>query len=187
MGITLDKIDSGLHSIVVTATDLDIRDLAFASDSVTAHQGGTWTVDSITNDVNVTATDLDIRDLAFASDSVTSHQGGTWIIDSITNPVDVDATLVMPTRNTSWVTKTVTVGDTAVQIDATPLADREAVLIQNIGNQDVFVGPANTVTTANGILIPKGSSYVKEDWGVNLQIWGITASGTSDVRLEESK
>lgn len=79
------------NEVTVNATDLDIRDLAFASDSVTAHQGGTWTIDSITNDVNVTATDLDIRDLAFASDSVTSHQGGTWTIDSITNDVNVTA------------------------------------------------------------------------------------------------
>ena len=60
-------------SIAVTATDLDIRDLAFATDSVTAHQGGTWTIDSITNAVTVQATDLDIRDLTAASDSVASH------------------------------------------------------------------------------------------------------------------
>lgn len=87
-----DKVDVSGSSVTVSATDLDIRDLAFATDSVTAHQGGTWVLDSITNDVNVTATDLDIRDLAFASDSVTAHQGGTWTIDSITNDVNVTAT-----------------------------------------------------------------------------------------------
>jgi hypothetical protein len=43
-------------STVVTATDLDIRDLSSATDSVAAV---------------CTATDLDIRDLAFATDSVT--------------------------------------------------------------------------------------------------------------------
>ena len=47
-------------AVTVTATDLDIRDLAFASDSV----------DVSGSSVTVTATDLDIRDLAFASDSV---------------------------------------------------------------------------------------------------------------------
>jgi len=31
-------------SIAISATDLDIRDLAYATDSVTAHQGGTWAV-----------------------------------------------------------------------------------------------------------------------------------------------
>lgn len=89
------------HTDVGGKKALDVRvaeginvevDLNFADDSVTAHQGGTWTIDSITNDVNVTATDLDIRDLAFASDSVTAHQGGTWTIDSITNAVTVQAT-----------------------------------------------------------------------------------------------
>lgn len=34
----------GDSSLTVDAVNLDIRDLAFASDSVTAHQGGTWSV-----------------------------------------------------------------------------------------------------------------------------------------------
>jgi hypothetical protein len=68
--LDIRDLDSATDSVTVLATDLDIRDLAFATDSVTAHQGGTWTIDSITNDVTVTATDLDIRDLAFATDSV---------------------------------------------------------------------------------------------------------------------
>jgi hypothetical protein len=56
--------------VTVQATDLDIRDLDFNADSVTAHQGGTWTIDSITDPVTVQATDLDVRDLAFATDKV---------------------------------------------------------------------------------------------------------------------
>lgn len=90
------------NTVTVTATDLDIRDLDSASDSVSAVQSGTWnigTVTSITNDVNIAdggnsitvdAVDLDIRDLAFATDSVTAHQGGTWTIDAITNDVSID-------------------------------------------------------------------------------------------------
>jgi hypothetical protein len=64
-------IDSITSTVTVQATDLDIRDLAFATDSVAAHQGGTWVIDSITNPVTVQATDLDIRDLNSATDSVT--------------------------------------------------------------------------------------------------------------------
>jgi len=70
---TTDSITAhqgGTWTATVTATQLDIDDLDYTIDSVTAHQGGTWTIDSITNAVTVTATDLDIRDLAFASDSV---------------------------------------------------------------------------------------------------------------------
>lgn len=62
-------------SIAVTATNLDIRDLAFATDKVDVSGSSV----SITGDVNVTqgtspwvvsATNLDIRDLAFATDKV---------------------------------------------------------------------------------------------------------------------
>ena len=42
---------------VVSATDLDIRDLAFATDSVTAHQGGSWTV--TTNDAALANTAIE--------------------------------------------------------------------------------------------------------------------------------
>lgn len=67
-------IDDGGSSITVDATDLDIRDLAFASDSVTAHQGGAWSVD-VANTVTVQATDFDIRDLTHVSDSVRVGDG----------------------------------------------------------------------------------------------------------------
>lgn len=60
-------------SIVVTATDLDIRDLAFATDSVDV-SGSEVSLDAATlaalESITVSATDLDIRDLAFATDSV---------------------------------------------------------------------------------------------------------------------
>lgn len=42
---SVDVADGG-GSITVDAVDLDIRDLAFATDSVTAHQGGTWAVET---------------------------------------------------------------------------------------------------------------------------------------------
>lgn len=57
---------------VVSATDLDIRDLSNATDSVTAHQGGSWTV-------TATATDLDIRDLTHASDSIKIGDGTDFL------------------------------------------------------------------------------------------------------------
>lgn len=70
VGLDVNLINA---SIEVTATDLDIRDLDFNSDSVTAHQGGTWVIDSITNTVTVDATDLDIRDLSAAQDNVAAY------------------------------------------------------------------------------------------------------------------
>lgn len=78
------------HTDVGGKKALDVRvaeginvevDLNFADDSVTAHQGGTWTIDSITNPVTVQATNLDIRDLAFATDKV-DVSGSTVALDS---------------------------------------------------------------------------------------------------------
>lgn len=62
MGITIDEIllNSTDDSITVVATDLDIRDLLFASDSV----------DVSGSSVTVSATDLDIRDLINTQDSI---------------------------------------------------------------------------------------------------------------------
>jgi hypothetical protein len=63
LGFATDSVDVSGSSVTVSATDLDIRDLSESTDSVTAHQGGSWTV-------TATATDLDIRDLVFATDKV---------------------------------------------------------------------------------------------------------------------
>ncbi len=56
-----------------TATDVDIRDLAFATDKVDA-SGSVVALDAGTlaalENITVSATDLDIRDLAFATDKV---------------------------------------------------------------------------------------------------------------------
>lgn len=53
-------------SVTVTATDLDIRDLVFATDKVDVSGSSV----SISGSVTVTATDLDIRNLVFATDKV---------------------------------------------------------------------------------------------------------------------
>lgn len=104
IGLDVNVINA---SLVVSATDLDIRDLTQA-DEVTVFQGtdpwiigdggGSITVDgtvSISGDVNVTqgtspwvvsATDLDIRDLTAASDSVAA-----WLSDGSGNAITSSA------------------------------------------------------------------------------------------------
>ena len=71
--------------VSVSATDLDIRDLVNATDSVSAYQvsGANWSV-------NVTNADLDIRDLVNATDSISAYQvsGANWSVN-VTN-VDLD-------------------------------------------------------------------------------------------------
>lgn len=63
---------AALESITVSATDLDIRDLTFATDKVDV-SGSSVEVTQGTSPWVVSATDLDIRDLAAATDSVSAN------------------------------------------------------------------------------------------------------------------
>lgn len=76
----------GSINAVVTATDLDIRDLAFATDSVTAHQGGSWTV-------TATATDLDIRDLSHTTDSIQIGDGTDLLAVNADGSINVQSSV----------------------------------------------------------------------------------------------
>ena len=92
-------------SIAVTATDLDIRDLAFATDKV----------DVSGSSVTVTATNLDIRDLAFATDSVDVSGSavsitGTVAVTQSTSPWVVSAT-DLDIRDLTHVSDSIKIGD----------------------------------------------------------------------------
>jgi hypothetical protein len=106
------QVDPG--TVTVEATDLDIRDLDSATDSVAAVQSGVWSIqvtdgtetllvnaDGSINAV-VTATDLDIRDLDSATDSVTVVQG--------TDPWNVAAT-DLDIRDLTHASDSIKVGD----------------------------------------------------------------------------
>lgn len=145
------NVDGSLNA-VVSATDLDIRDLSFATDSV----------DVSGSSITVSATDLDIRDLTSATDSVTAVIAG----------------------NETCSNSAVSVTSTATSL-GTPLVNRKKILIQNLGNQDIFLGCDNSVTTANGVRIPKGGSG-DFDFGASVTLHAITNSGTADVRIIEA-
>lgn len=87
IGTTSQPITDAGGSLTVDATNLDIRDLTSASDSMAAVQSGTWnigTLTSITNDVNIAdggnsltvdASQLDIDDLNITDDAVSAVVG----------------------------------------------------------------------------------------------------------------
>jgi adhesin HecA-like repeat protein len=100
--LTVDGSVSITGDVNVTATDLDIRNLAFATDTVDVSGSDV----SITGDVNVTATDLDIRNLAFATDTV--DVSGSAV--SITGDVNVTAT-DLDIRNLTHASDSVKIGD----------------------------------------------------------------------------
>ena len=71
-----DKVDVSGSSVTVTASNLDIRDLAFATDKVDV-SGSSVTA-------TVSATNLDIRDLAFATDKVDVSGSSVSVSGSVT-------------------------------------------------------------------------------------------------------
>lgn len=61
---------------------------------------------------------------------------------------------------------------------------RQSISIQNLGAADMFIGNAS-VTTSTGLKVANGETYVIDK--TTAAIYGITASGTADVRyLEET-
>jgi hypothetical protein len=214
MAITLDKLDSAFASfelktaagqaltidgsgfitsningtVTVSATQLDIDDLSSANDNVeiktaagqaldidgsgylTVNGNGNFTVVDGGGSLTVDAVDLDIRDLAFATDSVTAHQGGSWSFsfDAIS----------------TWKNTVETVTSTASELVSTPLAGRTKMIIQNLSSNDIYVGPAGTVTTANGLEVPKGSSF-EMGFESDADVHAIAGAGSNSILVSE--
>lgn len=122
----------------VTATDLDIRDLVFATDKVDV-SGSEVSLDAGTlaalENISavVTATDLDIRDLAFATDSVdvsgseVSLDAGTLAalenINAVVTATDLDI------RDLVFATDKVDVTGSEVSLDSATLAALETITV----------------------------------------------------------
>lgn len=194
---------AALENITVTATDLDIRDLAFATDSVdvsgstvaldaaslaaledvTATVSGTVALDAATlaalESITVTATDLDIRDLSATTDSVSIGDG------TDTLAINTDGSINTVTAGCSTgASSAVSVTNTATQLVGSALTDRKTMTIQNRGSQGIYIGPNSGVTTTTGLYIPKGAS-AEYCFGPGLDVHAITSSGTADVRIME--
>jgi hypothetical protein len=90
----------------------------------------------------------------------------------------------MPTTQ-SFNTKAFTTAapTTAATILLAANTERERALLMNNGSQTVYLGKDNTVTAANGLPLAAGASL--EDDRTSDAWWGITASGTGDVRILE--
>lgn len=188
-GTAIGHVGDALKVDIGSVTDLDIRDLQFATDSVdvsgstvelgatslAALENITVTVDNasleISNDagnpIPVSATDLDIRNLVFADDKV----------DASGSEVKQDSYDSL--KNTAQ-----SVTNTASALAGTPLANRVKMLIQNLGTQDIFIGADNAVTDANGIKVPRGAS-AEFMFSAASTPHAITSAGTADVRILE--
>ena len=161
---------AALETITVVATDLDVRDLAFATDKVDA-SGSEVSLDSATlaalENVVVSASDLDIRNLVFATDKV-----------------DVSGSTVtsVPGGFGTWTVVAASV--TTTESSITALGSRLKIELQNLGAQDIWIRHITGVSAANGFKIPKGSSW-EQTLAAGASVFMITASGTADVRIAQ--
>ena len=218
--ITLDSIDYSLHSIqikdadgdalaidasgkisaIVEATNLDIRDLAFATDKVdvtgsevsldsatlaaletiTVNQGTSpWVIGDGGGSITVDAADLDIRDLSHSQDSVKIGDGTDFL--AINADGSINAAFTEGGYST-WQVTNVPVTTTESTVSA--LANRIRVEIQNLGSHDIYIKQATGVSTSNGLKIPKGSSF-EQTLDAGAAIYMVAASGSSDVRIAQ--
>lgn len=170
-------------SLTVDATDLDIRDLNFSTDSVTSR-----IQDSSGNSLSSTAGSLHVSitdgvnvevDLSHVDDSVRLGDGTT-----LTNVTADNRLFTYHAPNASAQNSTASVGLTAVELAATPLANRKKILVQNNGDKAIAIGGSNAVTMSNGIIIPKGASF-ELDWGANVDLYAISSAASQDVRVME--
>lgn len=189
-------VSDGGGSVTVDATDLDIRDLAFASDSVTAHQGGTWTIDSITNPVAVTATDLDIRDLDAATDSVESWladgagtaltstlEGGKQALDVyIANMISINDAALANTA-IAHASNDLASANTAEDVVASPLANRKYLWVYNNDNQKIYIGGTG-VSAATGFPLSP-ASVMELRAGAAIDIEWVSAKANHNIRTLE--
>lgn len=176
------RLGDGTAFFTSTSENSDIAlDVHISNTSIAVTQGADspWSIDDNGGSLTVDAVDLDIRDLTGASDSVNLNDGTNALV------INGDGSLSVITgalTTSAHGAKSVT--STATDIVTTDLSGRRQILIQNLGNKDIYLGNSNSVTTANGILLAAGSNIVL-DAGAAVNLHGITASGTADIRYFE--
>jgi hypothetical protein len=188
------KVSLTNASVAVTATNLDIRDLVFATDKVdvsgsSVSISGTVAVTQSTSPWVVSATDLDIRDLAAATDSVSAwtKDGSGTAINSTSNALNVyvtgsgaltinDAALA----NTAISANTTTVGTSLISAISSILSARKYAYFYNNGNKPMYLGTTGT-TTADGFPMFPGMGYEFRA-GASIDFKIISTAASQDLR-----
>lgn len=145
------------NDVTVTATDLDIRALDAAQDSVAAwaHDGTGNALDSTAGALNVfiDGGEVTVNDVALANTAVEAASN------------DLAA------------------ANTAESVKATALANRKYLYIYNNGNREVFVGGAGVSATDGFPISPGGTYMFRAGAAVDLQ-W-VSANTSQQIRTLE--
>jgi len=166
----------------VSATDLDIRDLAFATDKVDV-SGSEVSLDSATlaalENITVSATDLDIRDLAFATDKV-DVSGSEVSLDSATlaalENITVSAT-DLDIRDLSHSQDSVKVGDGT---DFLAVNSDGSINVVSVLSPTTSVNDYNTVAS---VAAGASSTHTYTSTG-DFYLAQVEASGSGKMKIE---
>lgn len=159
-------VDQGTSPWIISATDLDIRDLDFTTDSVDV----TGSDVTVSNTVTVQATALDVRALT-CTDEVSLCANGTTVNSG--NPLPVDAGALTPSADgvgmygstdggTNW---------TAVQVDTNGV----------VSTNTTIVGPLGPQLCADSVAVS-----LCTDQAQNLEDIKTAVQGTLDVNILSS-
>lgn len=141
--------DGSINS-VVSATNLDIRDLAFATDKV----------DVSGSSVTATATDLDIRDLDAAQDNVAISDGTDTLAVNADGSLNAVVTATnLDIRDLAFATDKVDVTGSSVTVTATDLDIRDLTSATDSVAADLRVG-GNAVTATNPVPVTLTAAVV---------------------------
>lgn len=86
--------------------------------------------------------------------------------------------------NVGFKVSTATVGLTAAELVSVPLLGRVRLMIQNLGNKEIYIGFDNTVTATTGLRITAGA-FLEIPFGEDLDIWAISLAAGQDIRIVE--
>jgi len=139
----------------VDATDLDIRDLSAASDSVAA-----WVSDGSGNAIGSTGGSLDVN---------------------VTNSIDVDDGIA----DTAIENTTTAVSTSAVNVVSSALANRKYLFLANEGNKTLYFGKNGVTTANGFPLYPGMQLEARIGPSVAPQIIGRTGASSEDLRVME--
>lgn len=191
----LDINADGSINAVVSATDLDIRDLSASQDNVAISDGTDTMGVNADGSINavVTATQLDIDDLNATDDAVQAwtFDGSGNAIGSTGGSLDVNVTNTITVSDAALAdtaiaaaANTLDAADTAEDIVASPLASRKYLLIQNMDNKRIYIGQSG-VSAANGFPISPGAMLeLRAGPSVDIEFVG-SASQTPEIRTLE--
>jgi len=153
------SVDDNGSSLTVDASDLDIRDLSAAQDSVQANMyDGAGT--ALTSTLVGADQALDVN--------VVQQAGG----DDALADTDLSATAVSVDT---------TAGGT--DLAGTDLSDRKYAFIYNNGNRRIYIGKSGVSTSTGFPVSPR--SYLEMRAGDSIDLHAISAGGSQDVRFLE--